>query len=469
MARLGLSARLAAIGVSALLVLWLLVLAGYYRSAGTGTPHPAPERLAALAALLSTSEPEARAMVITAASGPQLTLSLNAGVGQDGPERSGRDVTARADLTAYRTTLGPALLAIRVVEAGTGRPRLPRLAKQEVLPLAFDIRLADGTVLTAESRMTPGLTLYGVPVGLGAGLLGTLMALTVLLLVQREIRPLVTLSRAADRMEPGGPPVPLPPVTGRNPDVRRLIQAFGRLQERLQTLMKTRLALISGVQHDVRSFATRLRLRVEAIPDSQDRDRAIKDIEDMIRLLDDALLSARGAQGSLDEELIDLGDFLKGDIGDLARSGVRVSLGALPAEDVAILADRLALRRMVGNLIDNAVKYGTRAQVTLRRNGSWAVICIADDGPGIAPAERSALLEPFTRGEPSRARQTGGAGLGLSIVRTLAEAHGGTVEIGAADIETPAHDSTNTRNLAGAYRGTAVRLRLPLFQTDALS
>jgi signal transduction histidine kinase len=451
MARLGLSARLMAIGLSALLVLWLLVLAVYYRSNDESNPNPTPERLVALANLMSRADAPERALLVTAAGGAQLRLSL---VGQaDRSDPGGRDVTQRADLTPYRIALGPALKAIRVPLAEGNRPRVLQFVRRDPLPLAFDIRLQDGAVLTAQSIMPPGLTLYGLPVGLGAGLVGTLLALAVLILVQREIRPLVTLARAADRIEPGGPPVPLPPVAGRNPDVRRLIQAFARLQDRLQVLMKTRLALISGVQHDVRSFATRLRLRVEAIPDERDRTRAIKDIEDMIRLLDDALLSARGAQGSLEEELIDLSDFLKGDIADLMRNGVPVSLGALPDGEVSVVADRLALRRMVGNLVDNAVKYGTRAHVGLAVEEDRAVICVTDEGPGIAPAQWQMLLEPFTRGEPSRARQTGGAGLGLAIVRTLTEAQGGTLEIVSADIQTP-------------QVGTRVQIRLPLFSAQ---
>jgi signal transduction histidine kinase len=450
MARLGLSARLMAIGISALLVLWLVVLAVYYRSNGESDPNPRPERLVALVDLMSRADASERALMITAAGGPQLTLSLGGPAEAGVSERGGRDVTRRADLTPYRIALGPALVAIRVPVAEGKRPRLLQFVRRDPLPLAFDIRLQDGTVLTAEGIMPPGLSLYGLPVGLGAGLVGTLLALAVLILVQREIRPLVSLARAADRMEPGGPPVPLPPMAGRNPDVRRLIQAFGRLQDRLQVLMKTRLALISGVQHDVRSFATRLRLRVEAIPDERDRTRAIKDIEDMIRLLDDALLSARGAQGSLDEELIDLVDFLKGDIGDLQRSGLPVDLEALPDGEVAVLADRLALRRMVGNLVDNAIKYGARAHVGLSREGDTAVISVSDEGPGIAPAQRQMLLEPFTRGEPSRARQTGGAGLGLAIVRALTEAQGGTVEIGSGDSQS-------------LPTGARVEIRLPLF------
>ncbi|WP_082510784.1 MULTISPECIES: sensor histidine kinase [unclassified Rhizobium] len=463
MERLGLSARLMAIAFSALLVLWLLVLASYYRGNADIEPNPTPERLAALTELLSQADGAGRARLITAMEGPQLALSLQAAPEAGGLTGVGRDVTGRPDLSAYHAALGPALLSIQVSEPEGNRPRLLQFLRRNPLPLAFEIRLEDGTVLSAEARMPPGLTLYGLPVGLGAGLLGTLLALAVLLLVQREIQPLVTLARAADRMEPGGPPVPLPPTSGRNPDVRRLIQAFGRLQDRLQTLMKTRLALISGVQHDVRSFATRLRLRVEAIPDERDRSRAVKDIEDMIRLLDDALLSARGSEGSLDEELIDLVDFLKSDIGDLKRSGTPVDLHSLPAGEVPVLADRLALRRMVGNLVDNGVKYGERAKVSLGRDGRWAVICVSDEGPGIAPEDRLLLLEPFTRGEPSRARKTGGAGLGLAIVRALTEAQGGTIEIGDVNrCEQTAMDGQE----AASGRGACVCIRLPLFENS---
>jgi signal transduction histidine kinase len=97
------------------------------------------------------------------------------------------------------------------------------------------------------------------------------------------------------------------------------------------------------------------------------------------------------------------------------------------------------------------------------------VISVSDDGPGITPAEWQMLLAPFTRGEPSRARQTGGAGLGLAIVRTLAEAQGGTVEIGAAGLHAQAIDSTVGRISAEEFRGATVCIRLPLFHIDALN
>jgi signal transduction histidine kinase len=104
------------------------------------------------------------------------------------------------------------------------------------------------------------------------------------------------------------------------------------------------------------------------------------------------------------------------------------------ANDVgtALLGDRVALRRVVFNLIDNAVKYGRRARLSLSRDAQWIVLLVDDDGPGIAADKRELLLEPFVRLEGSRNRQTGGAGLGLAIVRNLIEAHGGQIQISDA-------------------------------------
>lgn len=453
MGRLGLSARLLAIGVSALLVLWLVILAAYYKNNGGSDHVSSPARLAAMVRLFSRTDAADRAALAEALSEPTLSLSLaiaGAGLPMPGSTARGVDLTDRPEFAAHRAQLGDSLVSIRAREGRVMRPLLLRFGGTGFLPLAYVLRLQDGAILVVEGRLAPGFNLFGLPVGLGAGLAGTLIGLLVLLLVQREIRPLLTLSRAADRMDPAGPPIPLPSVIGRTREVKSLIEAFGRLQDRLQLLMTSRLALLSGVQHDVRSFATRLRLRVEAIPDPAERGRAVKDIEDMIRLLDDALVSARAGSGSLDEELIELGEWVTTEVADLGRNGVPVTLSGLPSTPIEILADRVALKRILGNLVDNAIKYGQRAEVTLVRTGQAGVLVVRDDGPGIPADMRGLLLEPFTRGEPSRARQTGGAGLGLAIVQTLARAHGGTIEIGDAP-----------------GGGAEVRVSLPLFEAQA--
>ncbi|MEO0681909.1 MAG: ATP-binding protein, partial [Pseudomonadota bacterium] len=108
-----------------------------------------------------------------------------------------------------------------------------------------------------------------------------------------------------------------------------------------------------------------------------------------------------------------------------------------------------ALRRIVANLADNAVRYGRAAHLGLTTEGAEAVLTVDDEGPGIPPERRALLLEPFTRGEGSRARRTGGAGLGLAVVRSLAEAHGGIVHLGDAP-----------------GGGARVTVRLPLFGAE---
>ncbi|MBN9550197.1 MAG: histidine kinase, partial [Alphaproteobacteria bacterium] len=112
-----------------------------------------------------------------------------------------------------------------------------------------------------------------------------------------------------------------------------------------------------------------------------------------------------------------------------------------------VLGDRLALRRIVSNLLDNALKYGNAAHVAVEADARAITLTVDDEGPGIAPDRREILLEPFVRLEPSRNRRTGGAGLGLAIVRNLVEAHGGVIEIGDAP--------------GGGARFT---VRLPVFQ-----
>jgi signal transduction histidine kinase len=96
-----------------------------------------------------------------------------------------------------------------------------------------------------------------------------------------------------------------------------------------------------------------------------------------------------------------------------------------------VLGDRLALRRIIANLIDNAIKYGRAAHLRIALRQHSVLVSVDDEGPGIPEDARHAMFEPFNRLEASRNRATGGAGLGLAVVRALVEAHGGTIDIGS--------------------------------------
>jgi len=273
----------------------------------------------------------------------------------------------------------------------------------------------------------------GLPVGFGAGLLGTLIALVALVIMHRETRPLARLAAAVDRMDLDGQQVLLPQARTSAPEIKALVDAFNRLQTRLSQLLRARMAMLGGISHDVRTFATRLRLRVGQIPDATQRDRATNDIIDMIRLLDDALLASRAGAGELTQELVEFDAIVRADAEDRRAAGaaidLRIDQGAVGA---TVLGDHLALRRIVSNLLDNALKYGHAAHAAVSMDGQEIVLVVDDEGAGIPPDLRAILLEPFVRLETSRNRQTGGAGLGLAVVRSLVEGHGGVVTIGDA-------------------------------------
>ncbi|WP_454744535.1 sensor histidine kinase [Ciceribacter selenitireducens] len=434
MIRIGLSARLVAIVGTALLAIWVMLLSSVYLANGlrSAAALPAPEQVAAIVDIVRQTEPAQRPRLIQAFNSAILELRLEDDLAES---NAGIDVDVMSDerFEAYRKALGENLLAVTMLARNGERSRMPRLFGGDDNPIEFAVALEGAQVLILETRTPFLVAWFGLPVGMGAGLLGSLFALIAVLVLHRELRPLRHLAAAVDQMDPATGPVPVPDVRFSAPETRTLVQAFARLQARLHAMIAARLALIGGIQHDVRTFATRLRLRAEQIPDEAERDRAIADIGDMIQLLDNALLAGRAGVGSLDEELLEIAPIVESEILESDTPVDNRTLAIRPAAASAMLiGDRLALRRIVSNLVGNAIKYGRAAHVVLDVEGRWILLTVDDEGPGIPAADRELLFEPFVRLEASRARKTGGAGLGLAVVRSLVEAQGGAIAVGDA-------------------------------------
>jgi signal transduction histidine kinase len=432
MVRLSLAARLTLIVVVALTAAWLGAIAISFRSndvAGRGA-RPSPRQIAALVHIIEQAPGEERPIILQAVTSSTLDVRLEPGPAQ--LEAAGGVAAVGDDLReSYRAVLGDRLFSIESVPVPPGTRRFRRLNATALRPLEFRIALKTGDTLVVDTKSPVGFTTLGLPVGFGAGLFGTVVALVALLIMQRATRPLSRLAAAVDGMDIAGPPTLLPEVRAAIPEIRALISAFNRLQSRLAFLLRARMALLGGISHDVRTYATRLRLRIDKIPQGAERDRAIGDIADMIRLLDDALLASRAGAGELAEELVEMGELVRAEVEDRRTLGAAIDFRATPdAAHAVVLGDRLALRRVVSNLADNALKYGHVAHLALETDGGMLVLIVDDEGAGIPPDRREMLLEPFVRAEASRNRGTGGAGLGLSIVRSLVEAHGGTMTIG---------------------------------------
>ncbi|MEP6563877.1 MAG: ATP-binding protein [Mesorhizobium sp.] len=443
MLRLSLAARITMIVVTALMAVWIGTIALLYRShdrEGEGA-RPSPRQVAALAELVEQTPGARRRLVLDAVS----SSTLDARLGDTADTRPGRP--ASEDLRQpYAAALGARPLVVTSPPASIAQRLFPRLFSATGNRLEFRIGLATGETLVIQTRGALTVSRLGLPVGFGAGLFGTLIALVALIIMHRETRPLARLAAAVDRIDLSGPPVQLPQARSSAPEIQALIAAFNRLEARLSQLLRARMAMLGGISHDVRTFATRLRLRVDHIPEGTERDRAICDIADMMRLLDDALLASRAGAGELAEELVEFADIVRAEVEDRRGAAIDLNMGAA-ASGAVVLGDRLALRRIVSNLLDNALKYGHAAHVALDADAQAIVLTVDDEGPGIPPDQREILLEPFVRLEASRNRRTGGAGLGLAIVRNLVEGHGGTIAIGDAP--------------GGGARFTA---RLPVFE-----
>lgn len=294
----------------------------------------------------------------------------------------------------------------------------------------FRVALKTGGVLVLTSESIAMLTPSGLPVGFGAPIIGLVIAVIALLLLNREFKPLLRLAKAVEAFDPSDKGAKLPDINARSEEVKTLLDAFRKLCERVVILIQARTVLVGGIQHDVRTLATRLRLRIEKIVDDDERLRAETDIADLVCLMDDALLASRSEVGELQLELLDVIQVIESEVKDVKSPNKPVEFSyAANLQEVMVLADRLALRRILSNLIENALNYGEAAKLHLMQEGGKAILFIDDNGPGIPIDQRELLLEPFTRLENSRARHTGGAGLGLAIVQTLLSQHDGSISI----------------------------------------
>jgi signal transduction histidine kinase len=197
------------------------------------------------------------------------------------------------------------------------------------------------------------------------------------------------------------------------------------MQEKLRRYVGERTAMVAAIAHDLRTPLTRMRFRIEGAPEEV-RDKVVADIEQMDAMVSQALTFVRGDVGTSTRARLDLADLLLSVVEDVAEVGAEASFSG---ESLLIEGDPVGLRRLATNLVENAVKFGQRARVALETHDGWAVIRVEDDGPGLPEAELERAFEPFHRGDPSRARSTGGFGLGLAVARSIAQAHGGDVTL----------------------------------------
>lgn len=291
--------------------------------------------------------------------------------------------------------------------------------------LHLAVQTHDGRWLVTTTRVRAG----GPPIArllIWQTLLIYAAVLLPLLWIARKLSaPLGMLTAAAKDYSPHAAPAPM---IERGPeDVKELTRAFNDMQTRIGAMLAEKDHMLGAIGHDLRTPLASLRVRVESVEDADERQGMIATIEEMNQMLADILSLARASSDRQPPQRVDLAALAEAVADDFAAMGMDCAFEESDRTIVSVHAP--AIKRAVRNLIDNAVKYGARARVSVRTEGDQAVLRVEDDGPGIDPARIPDMLEPFTRLEQSRNRETGGSGLGLALVRAVMRAEGGDLHL----------------------------------------
>jgi signal transduction histidine kinase len=243
--------------------------------------------------------------------------------------------------------------------------------------------------------------------------------------VRRMTAPLSTVAQAADRLgrDVNAPPLPESGTI----EMKQAAQAFNTMQSKLRALIENRTRMLAALSHDLRTPLTLLRLRAENVENADERDKMLATIAEMDAMIGATLQYAREQAADEPRRSTDVTALVQSLVDDMADAGLDVTMA--PAEPVQLTGQPAALKRALTNLIDNAVKYGKRARLSLTETPAGVTIAIDDDGPGIPEDELQRVFQPFYRVESSRSRDTGGVGLGLAIAQAVVEAQGGTLTL----------------------------------------
>ncbi|WP_374375464.1 ATP-binding protein [Dongia sp.] len=424
----------------------------------------AAERIAALATFLDHTAPILRKGVADAMSGPSLDVRVGSEPLVALPETP-RELAPLGEALAERLQR----IDWREIRIGARDPSAEQSAA-DLVPIRVAIHLRDNAWLNFEFPMVAGLP-WASPqlLGLTAGSLIAVLGLC-LYAVLRLTRPLDRLTRAAESL--GRAPLTrlgnqlgdrdadmLLPEQGVG-EVRRAASAFNAMQSRIARLIEDRLQMIAAISHDLKTPITRLRLRAEFMADDEMRAKMLKDLDEMEAMIGATLTFARAEGNPEPAAVFDLRQLVKeaGEHHTAQPSGALRFSFAGPGPSAGfweMRGQKLAIKRAIANLIDNAILYGGEAVVSLARQDQRFDLVIDDNGPGIPPAEMERVFRPFYRLEHSRNRASGGTGLGLAIARAAIRAQGGEIEL------------YNRRDSTGGIAGLRVHLTLPATHAGA--
>ncbi len=439
--------RLILVMLTGLVVAQLLSFAVHMHERGEvlaqATGMQSAQRIADIVRLLDPMTAAERKKILQVLNVPPLTVTLDGPVltaGSTDADRGMRVTMLTTMLKRYladerdvRVEITAMAASLRMTGRGPGKkwhddnsdwtPPMMRHAEGPDVRFVAQLRLQDGTLATFDTRAPGTTTSWPYRLLLSIAVLLVAVVLVSLIAVRWATRPLKVLADAADDL---GKNLNRPPMPETGPlEVARAARAFNAMQSRLVAYIRERTQVLAAMSHDLKTPITRLRLRAELLDDVQLRARFTGDLMEMESMVTAALDFLRGMEDGEPVRPVDVMSLLESLQADIQETGGSVMIAGETRRPYTGRAQ--ALKRCIGNLLENSVKYGQRAKVIVDDGDAWLTLHIEDEGPGIAVDEMEKVFEPFYRLEGSRNRDTGGTGLGLTIARSVAKLHGGDI------------------------------------------
>jgi len=381
---------------------------------------PAITRFTSTAADFAQAAPEFKTLVLGDASRRGAHYQLSGQTSVDASLHRRDDTEDR-----LRQSLQSAAVPVRDVRAAIdprALPQRPGGRHRGGQAMLLSAQLGSGQWLNGRLAVPAPPPLLTPELGLATLLLYLVLSAAVLI-AQRLARPLGHLTRAAEAFRGRNEPVAVEP-SGPS-DLRDAILAFNAMNRRMVELLEEKDRTLGAIAHDLRTPLASLRIRAESVEPEEERERIIATIEEMAGTIEDILTLARVGRSRERFDQLDVTALASGTAEEYRELGSPVTFAADGPHIVRGQAN--LLRRALRNLIDNALKYAGSAEIEVEGTAQRVSLAVLDRGPGLPPEELKQIAGAFYRAEPSRNRETGGAGLGLSIAQAVVDAHGGTL------------------------------------------
>ncbi|MEO1013703.1 MAG: ATP-binding protein [Pseudomonadota bacterium] len=264
------------------------------------------------------------------------------------------------------------------------------------------------------------LWLIGVTVLLGS---------IAIVFLRNQVRSILRLATAAEAFGRGSDELDFRPTGAM--EVRRAGRAFIAMKQRIRRHIDQRTTMLAGVSHDLRTPLTRLKLSLAMEPTASDMEAMRADVKEMERMIEAYLDFAGDVAATEPPQSVNLGELVRESAHGVSEAD-RERISFVSTEPIELEARRTSLKRAIDNLLGNALKYGERVWVNVKREGVHAEIVVDDDGPGIPEEHRETAFKPFERLDNARGQSTPGVGLGLAVVRDAARSHGGEAALSEA-------------------------------------